>query len=405
MSSQNEKKALFVSPCYCRSSWCSHCRTYVFTSRVHPIVKELRDFYKQIRHVTYTYNRKNYPEFKETGFTPELYDRVDRDFINGQKKLIKYLGSRLLGYVVFVEFQSDEFVHYHVIYLMKESGIKSMIGQELLHKYCDGEFINRITEKPIDSYYHFDNELGYLGKTGYFGNKNDKKKHQVKLPELILDSRRSVRAYRISNSLKKFLESVEKYNKSHHAENEKEKDELTEDTGEKEKRETWKRTNRERIESCAASFIILWGDMENEKIVDSSYVEYPLDRGFLKYLKSKLKYIPKCGLHVCDGINNQDALYKLESMRLEYAKGMKERKGGICETSEKLYTMEIGWEQRIKEKFPDSRQVAKSRKAELLKKKFEDFKKMMGPADPVIQHERISKAEIINTFDGEIIPF
>jgi hypothetical protein len=400
MSDEKGKIGLFLSPCYCRSPWCLHCRSNVFAGRVHPIVKELAPFYRQIRHVTFTYNRENYPEFKEKGFTPELYDRVDRDFINGQKKLLKYLGSRLLGYVVFVEFQSDEFVHYHVIYLMKESGFKSMIGQEVLHKYCDGEFTNRITEKPIVNYNHINNELGYLGKTGYFGNKNDKKKHQVKLPELILNSRRSVRAYRISNSLKKFLKSVGKYNKSHHIENEKEKGNFVENTGPKEKRFARKRTNRERIESCAGSFLLLSGDMEKGKIVNSNYVEYPLDRGFLKYMKSKLKYFPRCGYHVGDGTNYQDAVKKLESMRLEYAMGLKEKKGGICETLENLYIVERV--ELIIEKLPDSRQFAMRLKEEHFKKKFEDFKKIMGPANPRIG---INQADVISAFDGEIIPF
>lgn len=401
MSNEKEKKALFVSPCYCRSSWCPYCRTFVFTSRVHPIVKELAPYYRQIRHVTYTYNRMNYPEFKETGFTPGLYDRVDRDFVNGQKKLIKHLGSRLLGYIVFVEFQSDEFVHYHVIYLMKESGFKSMIGEEILHKYSDGEFTNRITEKPIVTINHFYNELGYLGKTGYFGNKNDKKKHQVKLPELIYNSERAVRAFRISNSIKKFLESAGKYTKQNH--DEKEKSDLQTENEEKEKREIRKRTNKERIESCAASFIILMGDVERGTIVDSSYMEYPLDRGFLKHLKSKLKYIPKCGLHVCDGKDNRDALDKLESMRLEYVKGLKEKKGSVCETIDPLYINEI---ERVTEKLPNSRQVAVKAKEERFKKKFEDFKREMGPKKVIVQPEMIGQIENVKPYDvNEYIPF
>lgn len=183
----------------CRSAWCPVCRKLEFRKKVIPRLKEVSGLWAGVRKLVITTDPKRFPE----GCDTDVLDQLLREKSDFERRLKEKYHGKIFFMFSWIEFQESGFPHWHYLIFTDQKGKNAMIGQDLVHelwdRYLNDEDLKKSNQWIHEGFFRSKNEylqyMGYAEKTGYFIKE---KAHQVKLPPLLLKSKRRTRSYYFS---------------------------------------------------------------------------------------------------------------------------------------------------------------------------------------------------------------
>ena len=173
----------------CHSVWCPSCSKLEWAKRS---ASDLREFdWKRTRQVVLTIDPGQFKDGKEAydyvmehkvipGFARNL--RRGKHVKVGKHWVWKYKPVEIIKYMTFLEWHRNGFPHWHVFIETTQYGRFAQIGQDMIHHYWPVAKI--IHEDFIKSQKHWDDQVGYFQKNGYF---HKDKEHQTRLPKWALE--------------------------------------------------------------------------------------------------------------------------------------------------------------------------------------------------------------------------
>lgn len=169
--------------CSCGSAWCPKCFRKGGLKKILGKLEKMN--WKKVRHIVLTFERHNFitPKFAT------LYIKEKKSISNLMRNLNRTVGKELNDWVWIREFHRDGWPHFHLIVETTELGFRGQIGGDALRKYWP---FGAVHESYIKDERHWKGMVGYLGKTGYFG---EDKHHQGELPKWALEDIETMRRW------------------------------------------------------------------------------------------------------------------------------------------------------------------------------------------------------------------
>lgn len=157
----------------CMSSWCPVCFRLYVAPQISAKMQSMN--WASVRIITLTIDREQFADGEAA------YQKVkDSQAISAMcRNFVRFAGKEIKNWLWVLEWHEDGFPHWHLVVEMRQSGRRSMIGQEIIHKYWPW---GRIREGYVSDARHWRNISGYLQKKGYLTGGDDKG-HQTELPE------------------------------------------------------------------------------------------------------------------------------------------------------------------------------------------------------------------------------
>jgi len=179
---QVNDQEMVIRKCKCDTVWCPSCYKQRKVPRLYERINGRFDW-KSTRHIVLTIDRNLYSSGEKAYLDVTQNKRINQ-LVHNLKRTV---GVKVRDYVWVLEFHRDGFPHWHIFVDTTTTGKEGQIHFSNILRYWQ---IGKVKETYFKTEKHWENLVGYFGKSGYF----DKDKgHQAKLPDWGLRYTRTIK--------------------------------------------------------------------------------------------------------------------------------------------------------------------------------------------------------------------